>query len=230
MKKTKKLHLRKRDAEIIARAALPHIFLHLARVGLLKKEDVNEPAVLFDLLLRHRKMAIAKIAWCAAPDYNFLKESCKYWQRSEKMIALVLYATALEQCINSHFQLILESKGWSQASATALIRTSNIDSKLSWIFETFVGKHFPAHLKHRVQKVFEIRNAIVHFKGITGPVGEERDSYSLLEGQIEKLRRMSLSRDFRLVESALVDGMLNADPHRDLALRAAHVLDASVHT
>ena len=218
------LGIRKKDVELIARTALPHIFLQLARARILKEEHLREPTQLVRILMNHRREAIRKIEWCAALDHTFLEEACKYWRKRDKTVAIVLYATAIEQCINSYFQLILEAKGWSRPSATELIRSSKNASKLRWLFESFVGNNFPVRLRERIEKIFTIRNAIVHFKAIPGRLDEHTDSHSRITREIATLRRMSLSRDFSLLENAMFEGMLKVDPDRELAWKAAEQL------
>lgn len=116
--------------------------------------------------------------------------------------------------------MIIESKGWTVGARTEFLRSQNIDAKIGWMFETFVGERFPTSLRRRLRKVLDLRNAIIHFKAAPGRLDYDEDSYSQVERQICGLSRMSFSRDFRLLEEWYVKALARADPARDLTFKA----------
>jgi hypothetical protein len=94
------------------------------------------------------------------------------------------------------------------------------------MFEAFTERRFPPRLAQRLRTVFSVRNAIVHFKGEPGHPDHDDDSYSKVAAQLRGLRRMSLSRDFRLMHDAFMAALLSVDPDRDLVFRATEVINA----
>jgi hypothetical protein len=82
-------------------------------------------------------------------------------------------------------------------------------------------KEFPKALSKRLKTVFELRNAIVHFKGISAHPDTDEDSYSKIQVELGKIKRLSLSRDYRLLQESLWKVALEKDPALDLAIKAS---------
>jgi hypothetical protein len=164
--------------------------------------------------------------WSIAIEQSFLEQSIEFWRHGERLMAVVLYATAVEQYLNQMYQLTLMAQRWNKRHATSLLREVNVEAKLGWMFEVFTKRRFPPRLAQRLRTVFSVRNAIVHFKGEPGGPDRDDDSHSKVQAQMRGLRRMSLSRDFRLLHEAFMDALLSVDPDLDLALRAAEVINA----
>jgi len=225
MKSSAKVHIPKSLAKALVNFAVPNVFLILARQKILKEEHLKNPEILVRLIWEHKHEAIQKMKVCWTIDEKFLNEAVNFWRKGEKDIAIVLYATAVEQFINSMYQMILEAKAFDSEASTELIRSLNIDTKLGWVFRSFVGRAFPQSLGRRLRRVFSIRNAIVHFKAIPGRLDYDEDSSSRLEAELKSLRNKSLSRDFSLLEKVFENAVLKADPNRELALKAAKALD-----
>ena len=76
----------------------------------------------------------------------------------------------------------------------------------------------------RLRAVFELRNAIVHFKGISAHPDKDEDSYAKIQKELGKIKRLSLSRDYRLLRESLWKIALEKDPHLDLALKATDMM------
>ena len=218
--KKQKLFLPKRVSETLAKFAIPQVLLILARDQILKEEHLNDPRAIIQLILKHDRTAIQKMKVCWSIDQEFLNEAVVFWKRKKKNIAIVLFACAVEQFVNAMYQIILEAKMMPPEASTQLIRSLNMDAKLGWMFQSFVGHVFPKQLGKRLLKIFEIRNAIVHFKAIPGRLDYYEDSGSKLNEALKNLRHMSLSRDFGLLEIAFGDAVLKTDSSRALALKA----------
>lgn len=208
-------------------AFLPHVVLPLVREKIITEKHLSDPEFLSSALLKNLRKATRKMKWCMAIEGTFLKHSVLFWRQGERLMAIVLYATAVEQYVNQLFQLILESQGWKTSQTTCLLREVSIDGKLGWMFEAFTKRVFPLPLAKRLKTVFSIRNAIVHFKGEASHPDRKDDSYSKVEVQMRGLRRMSISRDFRLIEDAFVDALLSVDPDRELVFKVIDVMNAA---
>ena len=99
------------------------------------------------------------------------------------------------------------------------------------MFKTFFGQPFPQPLRKRIVKVFDIRNSIVHYKGLPGHPDRNDGSHFTIQRQLGNLRRMSLTRDYSLLRSCVTEGILKIDLHRNLATKAAAALyDAEVES
>jgi hypothetical protein len=225
MKSSAKIHIPKSLAKALVNFAIPNVFLILARQKILKEEHLQDPQTLVRLILKHKRAAIQRMKICWTIDEEFLNEAVDFWKKGKKNIAIVLYATAVEQFINYTYQMILDAKAFDSETSTELIRYLNVDAKLGWMFRSFVGHAFPQPLGRRLRRVFSIRNAIVHFKAIPGRLDYDEDSSSRLEAELKGLRRVSLSKDFSLLEKICWDAVLKTDPDRELALKAAKAVD-----
>lgn len=164
--------------------------------------------------------------WCVAIEDGFIREAIRFWKNGEKFIAIVLYAAAVEQYVNSTYALMLEAHGLEKQEIEKIVRTLNIEPKLSWLLKLVAKKEFPKALGKRLKSVFELRNAIVHFKAISDHPDKDTDSYSKLESELQKLKRLSLARDFRLLREALWTITLEKDPNLELALKATEMFSA----
>lgn len=208
-------------------AVLPHVVLPLVRERIITEKHLDDPKLLVRTLKENIRKATRKMQWCIAVEAEFLNQSILFWRQGERLMAVVLYATAVEQYMNQLFQLIISAQGWKSSQITCLLREVGTDAKLGWMFEAFTKRSFPHPLAQRLRAVFSIRNAIVHFKGEGGHPDREGDSHSKVEAQMRGLRRMSISRDFRLLEDAFVDALLSIDPDRVLVSRAVKAIKAA---
>jgi hypothetical protein len=214
-----------RVSKELVTAFLPHIILPLVRRRIITARELDDPKALWGLVVKYVRIGTREMRYSRAIDDCFLEQSVGFWRRGERLMAIVLYATAIEQYLNQMYQAILIALGWSKSHATSLLREVNIDAKVGWMFEAFTKQRFPVRLAQRLRTVFSVRNAIVHFKGEPGHPERNDDSYSKVEAQLRGLRRMSLSRDFRLLDEACVAALLSADPDRDLVSRTVKVIN-----
>ena len=216
-----------RAAKAIAIGMLPLVVLPLVRMRIITEKHLDDQRSLLDVFLRNLRKGTKKVEWCVAIDETFLKESIRLWRRGERFVAVVLYAIAVEQYMNSMYQHILPTQGWTSNQITSLLREVSVDSKLGWMFEVFAKRRFPAALGKRMRTVFGVRNAIVHFKGELGPLKSEQDSHSKVEAQLRGLRYVSFSRDYRLLNEAFMEALLKSDPDRRIVLKACESLLAA---
>ncbi|MGB8369588.1 MAG: hypothetical protein WCF71_09895 [Verrucomicrobiia bacterium] len=126
MKSPTKVHIPKSLAKALVNFAIPNVFLILARQKILKEEHLKNPETWVRLILEHEHEAIQKMKVCWTIDEEFLNEAVNFWRKGKKDIAIVLYATAAEQFINSMYQMILEAKAFDSEASTELIRSLNI--------------------------------------------------------------------------------------------------------
>lgn len=213
-----------RIAVAITLGTLPLVLLPLVRRRIITQQHLNDRLALYSVVRKHLREAVKNLEWCAAIDESFLEESNRLWRHGDRFVAVVLYATAVEQYLNSMYQHILPRQGWTSNQITCLLREVAVDSKITWMFEVFAKERFPTALGKRLRNVFGIRNAIVHFKGELGPLDSEQDSHSKVEAQLRSLRRMSFSRDFRSLNKVFSEALFRQDPDRHIVMRACQLL------
>lgn len=221
----KTLKFPNRSSREIFTAVLPHVILPLVRKRIIKEDDLGDSSRLYRLVRENIKTATKEMEWCCAIDDSFVNESIRFWRRDERFIAILLYSTAVEQYVNQMFQLILMGQGWRKKHVTCLLKEVTFDGKLGWMFEAFVKRRFPARLSRRLRAVYSVRNAIAHFKGETGHPDRRDDSYSKIELQMQGLRRMSISRDFRLLNEVFTCALLRVDTDRELVVRITNAIN-----
>ncbi len=221
------IQLSRRTAKAITIGILPLVVLPLVRMRIITEEHLKDPASLLEVFMKHFRKGTERMEWCVAIDETFLEQSIQSWRRGERFIAVVLYATAVEQYMNSMYQHILPTQGWTAKQITSFLREVSVDAKFSWMFEVFTKRRFPTALRKRLRTVFAIRNAIVHFKSELAHPDREEDSYSKIEAQLQSLRRMSISRDFRLLNEAFSEALFSCDPDRQTVMKATEMLLAA---
>ena len=166
---------------------------------------------------------------CMPIESDFLTESIQLWKRGKHSIAIVLYASAVEQYVNRMYQELLIGQGWPTRNVSYLLREVSTRSKLGWMFPQFFNRYLGSALVKRLATIFEIRNAIVHFKAELGRFGQQEDSYSKIEAKIRNLRRMSISRDFRLLEEYFSNALWHSDPNYRLVSQLCEKLKLAKH-
>lgn len=222
--KIKRSPRKRRMEKQVFEAFIPFILMPLVRARIITAEHLKAPEALWKIFYKHFRKGLKKMELCTSIDENFLEHGVEFWRRGQQYVAVVLYATAVEQYTNLMYQNILVSQGWTGDQISSLLREVSVDAKLDWMFEVFTKQRFPTGLKKRLRTVFAIRNAIVHFKGQAAHPDLRADSYSKIQTQMKGLRRMSISRDFRLLTEIFWEALLSRDPDRRIVLEAAELL------
>jgi hypothetical protein len=206
--------------------ALPSIILPLVRRHIIREEHLSQPKILLQLLRKNVKKATKHMQWGISVEEEFLEEATTFWRRGEKMIGIVLYATAVEQYINYIYRCLFSAQGLEDEDITKMIRSLSIESKMTWLLPIAARKRFPQQLVQRLRAVFEIRNAIVHFKAEQAHPDSDEDSYSKIEKQLESLKRLSPKRDFDLLGRFLWSIVLEKDASMALTIKIAESIKA----
>lgn len=229
MSRSKKLidQIDQKTAERLLAPMLPSIILPLIREKVIRTEHLASAEKLESVFAANLDKAIKKWRWNIAIEETFIEEAVSLWKKRKKEVAIVLYASAVEQYLNQSYRLMLEAHGADEQDITKIIRTLNIDAKLSWLLKLITKKDFPKGLAKRLRAVFDLRNAIVHFKAIAGHPDSATDSHARIEAGLKGLGRLSLVGDYRKLQDAMWKIVLEKDPDIDLAIKAAEVFMAS---
>jgi hypothetical protein len=200
---------------------LPHLLRVLVARGYVTREMLGDGKRLDVTLRKHVRVASERFAVLVALDQDFAREAFDLWDRGRKYPAIVLFATAAEQALNSHYRLVFLASGLTNEEITKIIRTQTLDAKLSWLMRVATNTKFPKPLARRLHTVFELRNSIVHYKAVPGHPDRGDDSHEAIKRRLQELGRISLRRDFRLLSECLDSVLLKHDPSFELAFEAA---------
>lgn len=77
--------------------------------------------------------------------------------------AIILVVTEIEHSLNSFYRTILSPR-LPDDMITEVLRTNNTYAKISWLMLLASGREIPVQLKTRIDRLAEVRNAIVHYK------------------------------------------------------------------
>lgn len=190
---------------------------YLVTKGLITVDMLEDIEMLKRVFRKHLRKAIKKFPVLVSLDSTFATEAFTLWDKGAKLPALVLFATAIEQAINMHYRLAFMANGTTDADITSIIRTHNLEAKVSWLMGVATKSKFPIPLGKRLRAYAEIRNSIVHYKAIPGQIDKGDDGSSTIKKRISKLGRVSLRRDYRLLNEFLQDTIVKHDPSRLLA-------------
>ena len=203
---------------------LPHMMRTLVLRGIVTEKSLQSAKRLQTLFQRHTRTASEDFSILIALHDDFLADACDLWSRGRRYQAIVLFATAVEQCLNSHYRLALLSRGLSNDEVTVIIRSQSLDAKLTWLLKMSSGDKLPASLVARLRIAFEVRNSIVHYKAVPGHPDKGDDSHDAIERRIRNLKRVSFRRDFSRLQRYLDQVILRVDPSFRLAHDAANIL------
>jgi hypothetical protein len=198
--------------------------LSLVRQRIIREEHLKSPDKLLEIIVKNVDRAIDNVEYTVAIEQEFIEAAIENWKRNNKLVGIVLYATAVEQLVNQIHAIMLKKHGMTKDEVEKAIRSFNIESKLSWLLKMITAKEFPKALLKRLHTIFKLRNSIVHFKGIQSHPDARSDSYSKIENELEKLKRLSFSRDFRLLVQSLQKILWEKDPDYELANRASELV------
>jgi hypothetical protein len=205
----------------LVRAMMPTVLIPLIRRGHLTNAHLEDIASARRELLVHLHSTLRDTRFHLRVQTEFAEEASAAWRAGKRWIAITLLATALEQCVNITLRIILEAKGYEEGSVTATIKKYNINDKMTWLWQMHTHRQFPERLLSRAQKVFEIRNSVVHFKGAPWKLDEEADSSSKIDKDLTTLAPFHIDTFFRRFEEFCADTTLKCDPRIDLALKLA---------
>ena len=81
---------------------LPHIILPLVRRQVITDRSLDDPKALWRLVVKNARMGTKEMQFGVAIEASFLEQSIGFWRNGEQLIAVVLYATAVEQDLRSN--------------------------------------------------------------------------------------------------------------------------------
>jgi hypothetical protein len=97
---------------------LPSLLLALARKGLIRESDLENPVTLWWKVHENIQIATAEWRLSVALQHEFVEAASAYWKNDQKEIAVVLFATAVEQHTNFTLRMLLDAKGIEREEIT----------------------------------------------------------------------------------------------------------------
>jgi hypothetical protein len=209
---------RQRDAMFFAsNLIIPHIIRAMLEHGIIDLDRYREPQYILDLLKDDSIIGdvLPLIETTVLIHNEFIEMAKLAFENNKKASALVLVATSIEHQFNSFYREILKSKNIDNKVITDIIKTSNFNSKLSWLIKLSSGTNIPDDLSKRIRNIIELRNAIVHYKAKPGKFLElfENSSYKELNDSINKLDFndvFKMSEDISDFLDALLDSQIES--------------------
>jgi hypothetical protein len=224
MKTTSSNSFSERQQREIFFAFLPALCYALAKEGLLSDQDTASREKVLNVIRKHHRVALKKAQVGVAMHETFIREADRLWKKGQKVLGVVLFATAAEQVMNQIYRILMEAQGMKTEEATTLLRYLNADAKLVGMLPLLTGQRLKKPLIKRLKKLFEIRNSIVHFKSVGCSIDSDSDSYSTIESELGNLRGVSVSRDFGRLADALWGAMRKKCREMDIAIKAVDIV------
>jgi hypothetical protein len=207
-------------ANILVRI-LPHLLRVLIARGYITREMLGDGKRLDAVFRKHARLASERFEVVIALEEDFAKDAFRLWHRGRKYAAIVLFATAVEQALNGYYRHAFLASGLTNDDITTIIRTQNLETKLTWLNRLATNSSFPKALRRRLLALSQIRNHIVHYKAVPGHPDRAADSHETIKRKLRQLGRVSLRRDFQLLQHFLTRTILQHDPAFELAYQAA---------
>ena len=100
--------------------------------------------------------------------HNEFIEQAKNAVTSGRMkVAIILISTTIEHLLNIYYRQLLLFKELSPETITDIIRRTNVESKIGWLNSLTGQFEIPQDIGKQIKELFELRNAIVHYKAFT---------------------------------------------------------------
>lgn len=197
---------------------------HMAKTGKLTDAHLQNRKSLTQHLRKELNRSLKTFKLYVEIHQSFLKQAEQSWKKGDKQIAIVLLAVAIEHRLNHYARDAFSEKGLKDLEITNIIRSVNTDNKLTWLMSLSGGKAMPDKIRCRIKRIFDIRNAIVHYKGAPSDIDKNNGSHSAIDKELKLLGRFSIHRTFRSIDSFLEKQLSVLQPWRWTATRAYYII------
>lgn len=174
-------------AEQTVEYLLPYIVYNLLKKGKFNGVGLNSPSKLFKVFSDNIPECVNDLEFPIGVSERFIFWAQKAHDEGDKYIAIVLVAIAMEQELNQCYRYILQEEGLSDDEITKVIKSHNIESKLTWLFKLIAKTELDDNLRKKVKAIFDIRNSIVHYKAVFTKPDQDIGSYEKIELEIKRV-------------------------------------------
>jgi hypothetical protein len=150
---------------------MPALLSNLCNKGVINPDGSFTREELWDIV--HTNSEVVSELYGVTEIYPDIVESAKLlFNNDDRYSCLILIATTIEHIINKYLREILPYYDFSQDNITNIIRTTNIDGKLGWLFKLISGTDVPSDLKFQINEIIQARNRLIHYKYIRKSIDE----------------------------------------------------------
>jgi hypothetical protein len=207
---------------IVARDMMPSVLREMLNQDLINPDERLNREYLWDVV--HSNKEVLEAVKVTTQIHDGFIEIVEYAISSDNpQVAVVLLATVVEHLLNLYYGERLTIQGLSKKDVTQIIRAHSIDAKTGWLIPLTGQFEFPDELRKRLLKLAELRNCIVHYKGLPSKLDEE-DSYRTIKAEIERIDFNELLASVSELESLLESVLDSVDPNRRLAREMAGIM------
>ena len=143
---------------------LPFFFRDMLKSSLIDRDRVNDFEYINDIFRRNIDEFIFEVP--IEIHQGFLETAQYAIDNGNPHVAIVLIATAVEHSLNLYYREIFLLKGLTHKEITQVIRSNNIQAKLSWLLFLSGEIKIPEDIIKKINYLVELRNAVVHFKAV----------------------------------------------------------------
>lgn len=161
----KKLKLTKDIINKLESHLLNGVYKGFIKNGYLDPRGKTESQIAKELYNLINELKPGNIDFTTDHTDNLLKEARRYKKIGNHCeLACLLYATWVEHWLNNIIIIQCRKKSLNKKETTQIIRSSNFDSKLSWLLKLLDAKPINKNHKQSLLKLIESRNSYVHYK------------------------------------------------------------------
>jgi len=143
---------------------LPWMLADLLDNGQIDESRLDDPVYLITTLRSNIEWFKDRPSIVQIGD-EFVDAAREELERGRIGAAIILIATAIEHCLNSHFRFVLGRNGQlSEGQITSVIKNNNLPAKLDWLMALVTGLSLSEAMSTRVVRINEMRNSLVHYK------------------------------------------------------------------
>lgn len=179
------------NTEDLVKQFIPSILIQLLMHRNIDKEKISDSEYLWSKVKDERSNLASDIFYIVVFHEQFLEVAKKSLDEGKNEVAIVLIATAIEHVLNINYRQIMKFRGFSDEDITKIIKNNNFEDKIGWLMSLIFEKDLGPELRKNINKIIEIRNAIIHYKAspfkLSDKIESITDSHSIIEKQIEIL-------------------------------------------
>jgi hypothetical protein len=129
---------------------------------------------------------------------------------------------AIEHKLNHLYRDLLKWRGLLEEQITQVIGSSNIHTKVGWLLHISTKVNLPDELRNRLMVLFEIRNAVVHYKAIPSKF-VKTDQFDHIEEKMKEFNLETMSKTLNQVELFIEEVYEQEVQHYGMAKKAAEI-------
>jgi len=174
------------------KSTFPWMVLNLVKSGKFSQEDLKSPKKLYEIFVENMEDCVQNLEVSIGVSEEFVKWCQKALDEGDHHVAIVLIAVAFEQELNICYRFLFRRQGMSDDEISRIIKSHNIESKLTWLLKLAAQTELDSELKKKIKLIFDIRNAIIHYKGIPSRPDQDTGSFEKIELEIRNAEKMNM--------------------------------------